>query len=68
MVTREMIVEVLKERKKNLLLVAESSLSESQFKAFRTIFLAELGEQGFEGELRKLFDTNRFKRDGNGLE
>lgn len=52
-------------RKRRILEVAESSLPESQFRAFRRIFLYEFGEQGLEGELQKIYAENQLgKRNG----
>ncbi|ATX80223.1 hypothetical protein Ga0123461_1810 [Mariprofundus aestuarium] len=39
-----------------VLLVAESSLSESQFRAFRKLALDAFGKNGLEKELKELFD------------
>ena len=49
------LIALVNARKNKALLVAESSLPESQFKAFRKIFLMEFGEKGLEGELQKLY-------------
>ena len=52
-------------RKQRVLLVAEASLPESQFRAFRKIFLCEFGEHGLEGELQKIYAENQLgKRNG----
>ena len=52
-------------RKQRVLLVAQSSLPESQYRAFRKIFLGEFGEQGLEGELQKIYAENQQgKRNG----
>lgn len=52
-------------RKQRVLLVAQSSLPESQFRAFRTLFLSEFGEKGLEGELQKIYAENQLgKRNG----
>ena len=61
------LIALINARKNKALLVAESSLPESQFKAFRKIFLMEFGEKGLEGELQKLYAEQQ-KNDGNGRE
>ena len=55
-------------RKNRILLIAQSSMSEHQFKAFRTLVLDELGERGLEKELRRLFMEKQQGLDGNGRE
>jgi hypothetical protein len=44
-----------------VLLVAQSSLPESQYKAFRQIFLDEFGKGGLEKELARVFAGDRHK-------
>ena len=61
------LIALVNARKNKALLVAESSLPESQFKAFRKIFLMEFGEKGLEGELQKLY-AEQNKNDRNGQE
>jgi len=61
------LIALVNARKNKALLVAESSLPESQFKAFRKIFLMEFGEKGLEGELQKLY-AEQTKNDRNGQE
>lgn len=59
------LLAALNARKQRVLLVAEASLPESQFRAFRKIFLCEFGEQGLEGELQKIYAENQLgKRNG----
>ena len=65
MVTLQQVLDVLNPRKKQILLVAESSLAESQFRAFRTLMLNELGRDGLERDLARLWVTHR-NTDGNG--
>ena len=65
MVTLQQVLDVLNPRKKQILLVAESSLAESQFRAFRTLMLNELGRDGLERDLERLWVVNR-NTDGNG--
>lgn len=57
----QLILKLLDARKNRVLLVAESSLPESQFKAFRQIFLNEFGKQGLEEELARVFAEDRHK-------
>lgn len=66
MVTLQQVLDVLNPRKKQILLVAESSLAESQFRAFRTLMLNELGRDGLERDLERLWVAHR-NTDGNGL-
>ena len=61
------LITLINARKNKALLVAESSLPESQFKAFRKIFLMEFGEKGLEGELHKLYAEQNHV-DGDGRE
>lgn len=51
----QMILGLLNARKNRVLLVAQSSLPESQYKAFRQIFLDEFGKGGLERELEGVF-------------
>ena len=53
-VSYQMILELLNPRKNRVLLIAEASMSESQFKAFRRLFLNEFGKNGFEKELERV--------------
>lgn len=55
------VLELLNARKNRVLLVAESSLPESQFKAFRQIFLNEFGKGGLEKELEKVIAEKQHK-------
>lgn len=55
------VLELLNARKNRVLLVAESSLPESQFKAFRQIFLNEFGKGGLEKELEKVIAEKHHK-------
>ena len=47
---------LLNKYKTRILLVAEASLPESQFRAYRKLVLDELGVNGLEKELKELFD------------
>ena len=57
----QVILELLNARKNRVLLVAQSSLSESQFKAFRQIFLDEFGKSGLEKDLEKVIAEKQRK-------
>lgn len=50
------VVSLLNKHKNKLLLLAESSLPEAQFRAYRKLVLDDLGENGLEKELKELFD------------
>lgn len=55
----QMIIPLLNARKSRVLLVAQSSLPESQFRAFKKIFLDEFGQSGLEKELVRVFAEDR---------
>lgn len=55
------LIELINERKNMVLIVAESSLPESQFKAFRKFLLMQFGEKGLEGELQKIYTEQHFE-------
>lgn len=57
----QVILERLNARKNRVLLVAQSSLPESQYKAFRQIFLNEFGKGGLEKELEKVITEKQHK-------
>ncbi|MGB7540765.1 MAG: hypothetical protein WBM28_01965 [Burkholderiales bacterium] len=54
MMILQAILDSLNARKNRLLLVAQAALPESQFQAFRKLFLGELGKDGLEAELAKI--------------
>lgn len=61
------IKDLLNARKNRVLTIAQSSLPEHQFQAFKKLYLDEMGERGFEKELKQLLE----KQDGvdrNGQE
>jgi hypothetical protein len=63
------LLKLINARKNNVLLIAESSLPESQFRAFRKLLLCEFGEKGLEGELQRMYaETHQQGRDRNGRE
>lgn len=66
-ITLQTLLSLINQRKSKVLLLAESSLPESQFKAFRRLFLLEFGEKGLEGELQKIYTEDRSKA-GRGRE
>jgi hypothetical protein len=53
------ILDALNARKNRLLLVAEAALPESQFRAFRKMFLCELGKDGLERDLAAILAEHR---------
>lgn len=65
MVTKEQVVELVNERVKQVLLVAEAALLPSQFQAFRTVVLNHFGRNGLVGDLEFL-DGKRGLQAGNG--
>lgn len=58
---------LLNEHKNRVLTIAQVALPDSQFKAFRKMYLDETGDKGFEGELRNLLDKQHGV-DRNGRE
>lgn len=60
-VSYQMILELLNPRKNRVLLVAQSSLSESQFRAFKKLFLDEFGQSGFEKDLERILAEKQHK-------
>lgn len=66
-VALQTLLNLINARKNRALLLAESSLPESQFRAFRKMFLMEFGEKGLEGELQKIY-AEQNKHDRNGRE
>ena len=61
------LLELINARKNRALLLAEASLPESQYRAFRKLFLCEFGDKGLEGELQRIYAEQR-KTDRNGRE
>jgi hypothetical protein len=53
------VLALLNARKNKILTIAQSSLSEHQFKAYRSLVLDELGKEGLESELTKLLDEGK---------
>lgn len=61
------IKDALNARKNRVLTIAQSSLPEHQFQAFKKLYLDEMGERGFERELKQLLGMQQ-GMDGNGRE
>lgn len=57
----QMTLELLNARKNRVLLVAQASLPEPQFRAFRQIFLDEFGKSGLEKDLEKILTEKQHK-------
>jgi hypothetical protein len=64
MVTTESIMGIINTRLNRVLLIAESSLSEHQFKAYRKLVLDEFGRSGLTSELESLLKSERKDRQG----
>jgi len=62
------VIALLNERKNRILLVAQSSLPEHQYQAFKKLFLDEFGERGLEKELKPLLINKLHGMDRNGRE
>ena len=59
MVNLGQVIALVNVRKNRVLLIAEASLPDSQFRAFRKLFLGEFGDKGLEGELFEMFEKDR---------
>ncbi len=59
MVTLQIVLDMVNGRKNRVLLLAQASLPEHQFKAFRTLLLDEFGQKGLESELARVFAEDR---------
>jgi len=55
MVNISKLVDAINARVNRVLLYGESSLSETQFRAFRKLVLDEFGRSGLQGDLARLF-------------
>jgi hypothetical protein len=66
-VTLQEVLRLLDQSKNEALLLAQSSLPQSQFEAFRKIYLNIFGKNGLEKELARLYAEDR-KQDRNGQE
>jgi hypothetical protein len=67
MVTLQEVLRLLDQSKNEALLLAQSSLPQSQFEAFRKIYLNIFGKNGLEKELARLYAEDR-RQDRNGQE
>lgn len=61
-------IALINARKNRILLIAQSSLPEHQYQAFKKLFLNELGERGLEKELKSLLLQNQHGNEWNGQE
>jgi hypothetical protein len=64
MVSAESIMGIINARLSRVLLIAQASLSEHQFKAFRTLVLDQFGRSGLTSELEELLKSERKDRQG----
>ena len=55
---------IINARLNRVLLIAQASLSEHQFKAYRTLVLDEFGRSGLASELEELLRSARKDRQG----
>lgn len=66
MVAVATLLDLLNTRKNRVLLYAQAALPQSQFVAFKKLFLDEFGRSGLEGQLVML--DAEFRQDRNGQE
>lgn len=67
MVILQLVLDLLNTRKNRVLLLAQASLPDSQYQAFRRLFLDEFGKSGLERELARVFVEDGDKaRHGEG--
>lgn len=64
MVAVATFLDMLNARKNRVLLYAQAALPQSQFDAFKKLFLDEFGRSGLEGQLVKLDAESRQDRNG----
>ena len=64
MITVPALLDLLNARKNRVLLYAQVALPQSQFDAFKKLFLDEFGRSGLEGQLVKLDAESRQVRNG----
>lgn len=57
----QQVVDLVNAHKKQVLLFAQAALPESQFKAFRQLFLNEFGKSGLEKELARVLAEKQHK-------
>lgn len=63
----QLVKDMLNARKNRVLTIAQAALPEHQFQAFKKLYLDEMGERGFERDLKQLFDQQH-GMDRNGRE
>jgi hypothetical protein len=67
MVTRELIEKLIGKRVNEVLLIAEASLPQTQFQAFRKLTLNQFGQNGLGKDLDEVFGEDRYQeRQGMG--
>jgi len=64
----QLVNALLNARKNRVLLIAQASLPEHQYQAFKRLFLDEFGERGLERELKPLLIEKQHGMAGNGRE
>jgi hypothetical protein len=62
------VISLLNARKNRVLLIAQASLPEHQYQAFKKLFLDEFGDRGLEKELKPLLIDQQHGMDRNGRE
>lgn len=62
------VISLLNARKNRVLLLAQSSLPEHQYLAFKILFLDEFGDRGLEKELKPLLIEQQHGMGRNGQE
>lgn len=64
----QVVTTLLNSRKNRVLLIAQASLPEHQYQAFKKLFLDEFGERGLEKELKPLLIEKQHGMARNGRE
>jgi len=64
----QMVSALLNARKNRVLLIAQASLPEHQYQAFKKLFLDEFGDRGLEKELKPLLIDQQHGMGRNGRE
>lgn len=62
------VISLLNARKNRVLLIAQASLPEHQYQAFKKLFLDEFGDRGLEKELKPLLTDQQHGMGRNGRE
>ena len=60
----EALLNAVNGRKNRLLDIAQAALPESQYQAFRRLFLNEFGRNGLEGDLERIIAEREKHRNG----